>query len=322
MLARDVMSKDLITVGSGDPLSKVARAILRGGVSAVPVVDASMRLLGVISDLDLIGQHAPQRAAQLDRWLSHLAEGQTLSNEYVEIVAPNARSAGDIMSRPVISVAETADLAEIAAILAQGRVKRVFVVTGERLVGVVSRTDLARALMNEKSPKPSHRLRVPEPALPLVEDEADEPVEPAGGPPSAAAFQSLVEAHEKAKRTAALREQAARHEARRALVEKLADERFSDAAWNLLLDHARAAAERGERDILAIRFPSALCDDGGRMINVPDPEWPSTLRGPAADVYERWRDELKPRGFGLFARILEFPDGFPGDAGIFLTWGG
>lgn len=321
MLARDVMSRDLITVAAADPLSKVARAILRGGVSAVPVVDPSKRLLGVISDLDLIGQHAPARAAQLDRWLSRLAEGQPISSEYVEIVAPNARSAGDIMTRPVISVAETADLSEIAAILAQGRVKRVFVVDGERLVGVVSRTDLARALLNGKPPKPSRLPTTPEIAAPPVED-AGEAGEPADETVSAAAFLHLVEAHEKAKLTAALREKAARLEARRALVEKLADERLSDAAWDLLLGHARAAAERGERDFLLIRFPAALCDDGGRMINVPDPDWPTTLRGPAADVYERWRDELKPRGFGLFARILEFPDGFPGDAGIFLTWGG
>jgi hypothetical protein len=57
------------------------------------------------------------------------------------------------------------------------------------------------------------------------------------------------------------------------------------------------------------------------MINVPDPDWPSSLRGKAADLYERWQDELKPRGFGLSARILEFPGGFPGDVGMTLVWG-
>ncbi|MER2607078.1 MAG: hypothetical protein ABTQ29_14685, partial [Siculibacillus sp.] len=132
----------------------------------------------------------------------------------------------------------------------------------------------------------------------------------------------LVEAHDDAKRAQRAREAAMRAAARDDLVRRLAGERLSEAAWKAMLEHARAAAERGEKDFLLIRFPSALCADAGRMINAPDPNWPSSLRGPAADVYERWRDELKPAGFGLSARILEFPGGFPGDAGLTLTWGG
>lgn len=120
---------------------------------------------------------------------------------------------------------------------------------------------------------------------------------------------------------AVAREREARDKARRALVEKLAAEKLSDVTWRQLVEQAKGAAERGDKDFLLIRFPAALCDDGGRMINAPDPNWPTSLRGPAADVYERWRDELKPAGFGLVARILEFPGGYPGDAGIILTWG-
>lgn len=136
----------------------------------------------------------------------------------------------------------------------------------------------------------------------------------------ATAFRGLVEAHADAKRAASRAEEEARREARRAHVARMCEEHLDEDQWRAKLERALEAAARGEKEFLLVRFPSELCEDGGRMINAPDPDWPSTLRGPAADVYVRWRDELKPRGFGLVARILEFPGGFPGDAGIILTW--
>lgn len=321
MLARDIMTKSLVTVAPGDPLSAVARALLQARVSAVPVVDASGRPVGVVSEWDLIGQHAPERVLRRDHWLARLAEGNPLSAEYLEITEPSARTAEEIMTRPVITIADDADLATIAGVLSVRKVKRVFVVTGERLAGVVSRADLARALMLRPDMVPS-RAPVEEVTAPPPPP----PVAPAAAPVevgrSAAAFRRLVDAHEEAKRQARVREAQVQEQARIALVKKLAGEQLTDRAWTDLMDRAHAAAERGEKDFLLIRFPAALCSDGGRMINAPDPNWPTSLRGPAADIYERWRDELKPAGFGLAARILEFPGGFPGDAGITLTWGG
>ncbi len=320
MSARDIMTTTVVTVAPGDPLSRVARVMIEASVSAVPVIDPEGRPIGVISEWDLIGQHAPERAAQLDRWLSRLAEGQSLAAEYVRIVEPAARTAAQVMTSPVITVGIDADLAEIGAVLGHRWVKRVFVVDGEKLVGVVSRADLARALMMRAETTPARRpvetMPVPAPAEPAP------PGVPAETAVSAAAFRRMVAAHEDAKRAAARREREARETMRKTLVAKLAAERLGEAEWRELVEHARAAAERGEKDFLLVRFPSALCDDGGRMINAPDPNWPTTLRGRAADIYERWRDELKPAGFGLVARILEFPDGYPGDAGIILTWGG
>ena len=136
----------------------------------------------------------------------------------------------------------------------------------------------------------------------------------------APAFRGLAEAHADARRTALRAEEEARREARRVHVARLREERLTEEAWRTKLERALEAAARGEKEFLLLRFPSELCEDGGRMINAPDPDWPSTLRGPAADVFARWQDELKTRGFGLTARILEFPGGFPGDAGLCLTW--
>ena len=319
MTARDIMTTALVTVGREDSVAAIARALVAGRVSAVPVVDADGRPVGVVSEWDLIGQHAPERVRRRDRWLAQLAEGHSLAAEYLDAIAPSQRHAAEIMTTPVVTVPLDADLAAIGAALGESHRRRVFVVDGAgRLVGVVSRADLARALTLRPEAAPT-RAPVEEKTLPPIAP----PPEPAPVEPgfTAAAFRRMVEAHEDAKRQAREREIQIHEQAKLALVKKLAAQKLEDRAWKDLKDRAMAAAERGEKDFLLLRFPSALCADGGRMINAPDPNWPSSLRGPAADVFERWRDELKPAGFGLVARILEFPGGYPGDAGLTLTWG-
>jgi hypothetical protein len=82
----------------------------------------------------------------------------------------------------------------------------------------------------------------------------------------------------------------------------------------------RGAAERGEHEVLAMRFPSEYCTDGGRAINNLEPGWPQTLSGVAMRGYEFWEQELAPKGYKVRAQILSFPDGMPGDVGVFLRW--
>jgi hypothetical protein len=82
----------------------------------------------------------------------------------------------------------------------------------------------------------------------------------------------------------------------------------------------KSAAERGEREVLAIRFSSEFCTDGGRAINNFEPDWPETLTGFAKRAYEFWQKELAPHGYKLRAQIMDFPGGVPGDVGIFLRW--
>ena len=73
---------------------------------------------------------------------------------------------------------------------------------------------------------------------------------------------------------------------------------------------------------MLLSFPADLCSDGGRKIDVAEEGWEGTLRGEAAEIYSRWRIELKPQGFGLSARIVSYQeDGIIGDIGLFLTWG-
>lgn len=87
-----------------------------------------------------------------------------------------------------------------------------------------------------------------------------------------------------------------------------------------LLTKITTAAERGETEIMVLRFPNSLCTDHGRAINNAIDGWPDTLTGRPRQAYELWRDKLKPEGYGLKAMIIEWPHDMPGDVGMFLTW--
>jgi hypothetical protein len=72
--------------------------------------------------------------------------------------------------------------------------------------------------------------------------------------------------------------------------------RAAAAPRSRLIHLARAAAEHGEREFLLLRFPSGLCADNGRMINVGEANWPASLRGEAAELYLRWKQDLRTSG--------------------------
>jgi len=91
-----------------------------------------------------------------------------------------------------------------------------------------------------------------------------------------------------------------------------ADKRFSEAV--------RQAAERGEREIQVLRFPSAWCIDRGRAINNTEPDWHQSLTGFAKESYDAFDKWLKPMGYKMRAEILDFPGGMPGDIGLFIGW--
>jgi hypothetical protein len=71
---------------------------------------------------------------------------------------------------------------------------------------------------------------------------------------------------------------------------------------------------------VAARAESAL-QRRRRAVSAPRADWPNTLRGEAAEINLRWEHDLKPHGFGISARVLDFPEGMPGDIGLFLLWG-
>ena len=87
-----------------------------------------------------------------------------------------------------------------------------------------------------------------------------------------------------------------------------------------LATKTRAAAGRGETEVLVMRFPSALCTDRGRAINNAEPDWPTTLTGRPRQAYELCKEHLQPAKYKLRAMIIDWPGGLPGDVAFFLSW--
>jgi hypothetical protein len=82
----------------------------------------------------------------------------------------------------------------------------------------------------------------------------------------------------------------------------------------------RNAAKNGVHRLQVVTFPCTFCSDGGRRINIADPEWPSSLEGFAKKAYDFYAKELKPLGYKLSAEIISFPGGVPGEAALILKW--
>jgi hypothetical protein len=81
------------------------------------------------------------------------------------------------------------------------------------------------------------------------------------------------------------------------------------------------AVSNGLKEVRVYRFPNVLCTDGGRAINQAEDGWEETLTGLPKEMYEFWKEVLRPKGYKLRYEIIDFPNGMPGDVGITLKWG-
>ena len=147
MRAMDVMTTPVITVDPETTVQDLAKLLSEKGISGVPVCEGGDRLVGIASEGDLLhrAETGTERRLQKRRswWLDSLAAEEEAARDYVKAHGQRVR---DIMSREVISVSETTDLAEVAMLLETRLIKRVPVVRDGKLVGIISRANLVRAL--------------------------------------------------------------------------------------------------------------------------------------------------------------------------------
>ena len=143
MNASDIMVSDVITVKSSGTVQEVAELLLRNRISALPVVDDTGKLVGMVSEGDLI--HRGDAGTGHDRpwWLRLLMGCDVLAAEFVK---ENSRTVADVMTRGVISAEPGTPVADVAMILERHRIKRVPIVTNGKIVGIVSRANLIQAL--------------------------------------------------------------------------------------------------------------------------------------------------------------------------------
>jgi CBS domain-containing protein len=144
MTIEEIMTRDVITVSPTTPIHKAARLMVEHGVSGLPVVDDDGRLVGIISEGDLILRQ--KRRDERPWWRWFFEDGEQLAREYQKAVGTTV---GEVMTRSVVSISPVWGIEMAAAILQNRRIRRLPVVHDGQLVGIVSRADLIKALATE-----------------------------------------------------------------------------------------------------------------------------------------------------------------------------
>jgi len=143
MRAMDVMTSEVITVDEDASVQSAAKLMANHGISAVPVVDKDNRVIGMVSEGDLLHRAETGTERRRSWWLEIMASTNQLAGEYLKSHSGRVK---DVMTRDVISVTDTTPVADIAVLLETNRIKRVPILRDGKLVGIVSRANLVRAL--------------------------------------------------------------------------------------------------------------------------------------------------------------------------------
>jgi CBS-domain-containing membrane protein len=153
MRAIDVLTPSVLVAAPEMTVQAAAKLLAENHISGMPVVDSEGQVIGMISEGDLlhraeIGTDAEADGQRRSWWLEFLASTRELASTYVK---EHAHTVRDVMSTTVLSVAEDTPLAEVANLLERRHIKRVPVLRDGKLVGIVSRSNLIRALASVSS---------------------------------------------------------------------------------------------------------------------------------------------------------------------------
>ena len=152
MLARDVMSTPVIAVGTATPVEQAAEVLVFHGFTAAPVLDEDDRLVGIVTEADLLkGRVPPDRRRAAGR-ATFPRSGRTFT-------------VAEVMTSPVESLTPGADLADAARMMIDERIRAFPIVDGERVVGIITRRDLLRTVMNVDHPAASPNRTPLEPGI-------------------------------------------------------------------------------------------------------------------------------------------------------------
>jgi len=153
MRVRDAMSRGIFGVRETVSLADAVETMLRAGVSALCVFDERKALVGILSEGDLLRRGELGTEKRRPRWLESLLSGGRLAQAYAH---EHGRKVAEVMTRDVVTIDEEAPLAEAVDLMLARRVKRLPVVRGGSVIGVVSRSDLLRRLYVElrRDPEP------------------------------------------------------------------------------------------------------------------------------------------------------------------------
>lgn len=147
MHVRDVMVAPVITVTPSVTVQEVAKLFLERKISAAPVLDGKGKLVGIVSEGDLLHRVEAGTERRRSWWLQAFVEGDTLAAEYVKA---HGRTVSDVMTRNVITAAPHTPLHEIATLMEKNTIKTLPIVENGQLVGIVSRSNLLQAVASAR----------------------------------------------------------------------------------------------------------------------------------------------------------------------------
>jgi CBS-domain-containing membrane protein len=152
MKAADIMTRQVVTAQPDTGVSEIARLMLAHCVGAIPVVDDQARVVGIVSDHDLL-QHPPSDSPRA--WWLRLFDEDTVCLE--DIATARDLKVQDIMVRRVTTVSDTTPIGVLGSLMRRRKLKHVPVLRNGKLIGIVSRGDLLDALVkhHREAPKSS-----------------------------------------------------------------------------------------------------------------------------------------------------------------------
>jgi len=146
MQARDIMTTPVITVGPRTTLSQAIATMLKSHLSGLPVIDAQRRVIGVLSEGDLLRRAELGTEVRRPRWIETFLVPGRAASAYVHT---HGRFVEQVMTRDPICIELSAPLADVVALMEQKHVKRIPVLCADTLVGIITRADLLRALVRQ-----------------------------------------------------------------------------------------------------------------------------------------------------------------------------
>jgi CBS domain-containing protein len=144
VIAKDLMTTELISISPDASVLEAAETMLRNRISGLPVVDSSGAFVGIITGSDLMRRAEIATELRRSGFSEFKAGEERVATDYVRA---HGRRVKQVMTKTPLTVGEDASVQAIVDIMDRHNVKRVPIVDGQRLVGMVSRTDLLRALV-------------------------------------------------------------------------------------------------------------------------------------------------------------------------------
>ncbi|SIT35526.1 putative signal-transduction protein with CBS domains [Paraburkholderia piptadeniae] len=149
MQAIDVMTPSVICAQPEMTVQEAAKRLVENRISGMPVTDASGALVGIVSEGDLLHRIETGTETRRSRWIELFSSTRDLASTFVK---EHGRVVADVMTTSVISVDEHTPVVEIAEVMEKRHVKRVPVLREGKLVGIVTRSNLIRALASAPAP--------------------------------------------------------------------------------------------------------------------------------------------------------------------------